>query len=290
MTLKLCEVPECGRNLFARGFCNPHYNRLRNHGDVQPDTPIRTTKIDSGIECSVDTCTRRNIKARGLCRGHYEDWISDPINANLKHKKGESNYPKDSELIALFAEHKTFNGVARAIGVRRESLRDYLKSRPVLDKACRANLKQRLTPEQRRANDKAAKRKYRYANPETVKANKRKWSSGRDSDTVRKWNRHNRQKRADALAAFDMTPEDKLLSQDYEDILRGDPCSYCGEPPTSTVDHIQSVFAGGTDQWYNKTSACLSCNSSKREKDLLQFLLWRIERQQLSKAETSQEM
>lgn len=63
----------------------------------------------------------------------------------------------------------------------------------------------------------------------------------------------------------------------YAEIVRRDPCSYCGEP-SETVDHIVALGVGGSNDWTNLTGACTSCNSSKRAQGLLWFLLRRAER------------
>ena len=60
-------------------------------------------------------------------------------------------------------------------------------------------------------------------------------------------------------------------TNDYIAILIGDLCSYCGGPG-GTVDHIVPVSAGGTSEWHNLTAACLSCNSSKGDSQLIGFL------------------
>jgi 5-methylcytosine-specific restriction endonuclease McrA len=63
----------------------------------------------------------------------------------------------------------------------------------------------------------------------------------------------------------------------YADVLRGDPCSYCGGP-SATIDHIIPINAEGANSWGNLTAACVSCNSSKRTDPLLHYLLRRAER------------
>jgi 5-methylcytosine-specific restriction endonuclease McrA len=63
-------------------------------------------------------------------------------------------------------------------------------------------------------------------------------------------------------------------SYDYSEILRSDPCSYCGES-TTTIDHIRPSSLGGGNEWDNLTGACLGCNSRKRTRSLLNFLLVR---------------
>lgn len=43
--LKLCSVDSCGRNCRARGFCQAHYTRFKNHGDPMPDVKIAVRNI-----------------------------------------------------------------------------------------------------------------------------------------------------------------------------------------------------------------------------------------------------
>lgn len=60
---------------------------------------------------------------------------------------------------------------------------------------------------------------------------------------------------------------------DYAQIIKHDPCSYCNAPPISFIDHIIPLSKGGRNIPENLTAACLSCNSSKRDKSLVVFLL-----------------
>lgn len=64
---------------------------------------------------------------------------------------------------------------------------------------------------------------------------------------------------------------------EYTDVLKGDPCCYCGSTNSSVqMDHIIPVSAGGTGDWWNLTAACTSCNRTKRNMSLLTFLLKRM--------------
>lgn len=55
--------------------------------------------------------------------------------------------------------------------------------------------------------------------------------------------------------------------------LYADPCAYCGGP-ASAIDHIVPIASGGDDEdGMNLTAACTTCNSKKRAKPLLSFLL-----------------
>jgi 5-methylcytosine-specific restriction endonuclease McrA len=64
------------------------------------------------------------------------------------------------------------------------------------------------------------------------------------------------------------------VDKDYVALLLKDPCSYCNGPG-GTIDHIVPLADGGTNDWWNMTSACKSCNSSKGTNHLVQFFLRR---------------
>jgi hypothetical protein len=59
--------------------------------------------------------------------------------------------------------------------------------------------------------------------------------------------------------------------EDWKEILRGDPCGYCGGR-FEAWDHITARHRGGRDVWWNLTATCTACNSAKRERSLLHFL------------------
>lgn len=81
-------------------------------------------------------------------------------------------------------------------------------------------------------------------------------------------NRAHRSRRRLRELGHETTPQDLA----FMEILRSDPCSYCGAP-TEEIDHIEPVYKGGTNAWENLTSACKSCNRSKKTTDLLSYLL-----------------
>jgi DNA-binding transcriptional regulator YiaG len=58
----------------------------------------------------------------------------------------------------------------------------------------------------------------------------------------------------------------------YLDVLRADPCAYCGGA-ADTVDHIEPRSGGGPNGWANLTAACRRCNSRKGKRPLLLALL-----------------
>jgi hypothetical protein len=73
---------------------------------------------------------------------------------------------------------------------------------------------------------------------------------------------------------------------DFVQIIRRDPCSYCGGPG-GTRDHIVPMSDEGPNHWSNYTGACQSCNLSKSDKPLLTFLLDRLMFQQLGKRKSA---
>lgn len=58
----------------------------------------------------------------------------------------------------------------------------------------------------------------------------------------------------------------------YRDVLRADPCAYCGDAG-GTLDHIHPIACGGADTWANLTGACGTCNGAKATRSLLLFLV-----------------
>lgn len=62
---------------------------------------------------------------------------------------------------------------------------------------------------------------------------------------------------------------------EYEVILLGDPCAYCGDR-TEEIDHVRPVIDGGGGDWANLTAACRRCNRLKHRKTLLLFLLDKV--------------
>lgn len=93
---------------------------------------------------------------------------------------------------------------------------------------------------------------------------------------VKAWREANRDKRRAQARKEAHTRRCAAYTEDgwfyAEEILRRDPCSYCGEP-AGTIDHITAVHRGGDGDWVNLTAACLACNSGKGPKNLLEYLL-----------------
>ncbi len=63
----------------------------------------------------------------------------------------------------------------------------------------------------------------------------------------------------------------------YIDILKNDPCCFCGSKENIEIDHIDPLAPKsnihGDHDWTNFTAACSRCNNSKDDKKLLQYLM-----------------
>lgn len=62
--MKICKVEDCGEKHQAKGLCNMHYKRLKEHGSL--------SKIERPIKvCQVDGCNSK-YRSKGLCGKHYQ--------------------------------------------------------------------------------------------------------------------------------------------------------------------------------------------------------------------------
>lgn len=130
-------------------------------------------------------------------------------------------------------------------------------------------------PDRARRTARNVDRKWRAAHPQEARdtqREKRRADLDRIRERDRRWsktpqgrlnNRLNAQRRRGALADSEAVA--------WARIVLGDPCSYCGAPPTG-VDHVVPLSAGGDGHWANLTSACTSCNASKHARPLLRHL------------------
>lgn len=89
MTDKTCKAAECPRDVYAKGYCNLHYNQIRTHGRLTPELERR--EYTSGDqECTENGCPGV-VVAKGLCRAHYQQQYrmaehDDQIEANMVEK------------------------------------------------------------------------------------------------------------------------------------------------------------------------------------------------------------
>lgn len=68
------------------------------------------------------------------------------------------------------------------------------------------------------------------------------------------------------------TATDRAESVAWRELIRDDPCYYCGTAKTHHVDHYVALINGGTDHWWNLVRACQGCNLRKSAMDGDQFI------------------
>lgn len=121
--------------------------------------------------------------------------------------------------------------------------------------------------------EKATKRKMleRYArkvaNPEAYFSKEREKS--------KKWRKLNPEKvrMYNSMMKHTRRALGKLTREVFETITEetNNVCVFCGKPAT-TIEHILCIKRGGTNDINNLTTACASCNSSKNDRYLLNFI------------------
>ena len=86
MTRPLCQVPECGKTINAKGYCHLHYRRWRLYGD-----PLIGHQKFNERPCQVEGCDRPVKGQRGghgFCALHYQRWLrsGDPLALKIAPK------------------------------------------------------------------------------------------------------------------------------------------------------------------------------------------------------------
>lgn len=117
---------------------------------------------------------------------------------------------------------------------------------------------------------------YVVANYERVRGGQAAWHRAnyeRSQASVARWRaenpeRHRENRRRDDRRRAVGRDRDAF---EYGEVLRLDPCSYCGER-AGERDHIDAVSDGGDNSWENLTAACRGCNGAKGTSPLLVFM------------------
>ena len=78
----ICTVAGCINPELAKGWCNPHYIRVRKYGNPLPNKPllVRASRRSKSTDCAVPGCTKPEL-TRGWCSAHYSRWVrhGDPL-------------------------------------------------------------------------------------------------------------------------------------------------------------------------------------------------------------------
>lgn len=90
---RVCDVTDCDRTHWAKGYCRLHYQRVQATGNTEGRKPGRP--VDH-IGCTVDGCTDPH-KGRGLCSIHYDQHYPKrerPPKANRPERVAREPRPK----------------------------------------------------------------------------------------------------------------------------------------------------------------------------------------------------
>jgi len=126
----------------------------------------------------------------------------------------------------------------------------------------RVHAKNREWREQNRERERAACKVWREANREAHRV------------MIREWERANPIARAGYHAQRrGWKSNDKISTRDWSRLVtrHGECCAYCGKAAPLTVDHVVPLSRGGRHTIGNVLPACLSCNSSKQDRLLVEW-------------------
>lgn len=146
-----------------------------------------------------------------------------------------------------------------------------------------------VQPEAKRAADK----RYREKHPEKRAAANRAWRAEnklklRDDTRERmaKWRADNPDRYAEYRAGWRAANKDREMAYTHTRRARvggvnsiytskvelGGPCVYCETAPSTEVDHAIPISRGGTNDDWNLVASCRSCNRSKGNRTLAEWL------------------
>ena len=117
----ICTIPECGKSVFARGWCRNHWNRWRAHGDPMGGL----FRHRRGGPCKVAGCSG-DASRRGMCEAHYGRWkrYGDPNGgqrsirgAKLRWLRGHAAHDGDECLTFPFPLGQSGYGAVTIDGV-----------------------------------------------------------------------------------------------------------------------------------------------------------------------------
>ncbi|MFA4985889.1 MAG: hypothetical protein WC712_04835 [Candidatus Brocadiia bacterium] len=60
-----CSVPGCTRPYMAKGYCQKHYDQMRNYGYIKPEPDPKTIE-----RCSVNGCNQPSVESEKYCSKH----------------------------------------------------------------------------------------------------------------------------------------------------------------------------------------------------------------------------
>lgn len=106
----VCDVEECDLKVFGRIWCEKHYYRWLNHGDVT--TIKRVYKYDDDATCAAVDCDRK-IHAKELCTAHYYRQKRSGVTAIRKPVQSFTWHGDEPDYAALHARLRAELGPAK---------------------------------------------------------------------------------------------------------------------------------------------------------------------------------
>jgi 5-methylcytosine-specific restriction endonuclease McrA len=138
-------------------------------------------------------------------------------------------------------------------------------------------------------------RQYRKKNYERIRAYQKQWvidNPDKVLATIKKWEENNKEKRREVSARHlkkhpeknaerqqrrraAMAKVDKFFILNKElNKLYSDNCFFCGNKENQTIDHKIPISRGGKHGIGNLQTLCLSCNSAKRHKTIMEWRMY----------------
>jgi 5-methylcytosine-specific restriction endonuclease McrA len=139
---------------------------------------------------------------------------------------------------------------------------------------------------------------WKQANSAKVADSRKRWKSENPISVSKSASRYYRKNTAKFLALHQKwkiaNPEKVVMSKAayrsrkrnaktfiviYKDLwhLKHDPCFYCGGKPEQ-IDHIIPLSRGGDHSIGNLLPACKKCNTSKNDKTIMEWRIWKMKR------------
>ncbi|WP_333742689.1 HNH endonuclease signature motif containing protein [Streptomyces ardesiacus] len=279
MTKRTCSVPGCERIHYGRGWCSLHYARWRIHGST--DKPVRKRPI--APPCDIEGCEQPSAD-QGLCSVHWHEKRAQQSTARQSPKRrGNSGRRLKAEL----SEPKSgrpccYEDCGKKPVAKGLCSWHYQIARDARQPVC--SVEGCETPERAKGlcpNHYAYKRRHGVPTPQFICEGCRKVFPGRANTrhcvACKPTPNFYAQERKARLALNNsvMTVADHEESAAYREIIKQDPCVYCGVTSVA-IDHITPIVDGGSDIWTNLAPVCKPCNSTKRSRSILALLLHRV--------------
>jgi 5-methylcytosine-specific restriction endonuclease McrA len=275
-----CTAPDCGRPRHGRqAYCKMHYSRWHRNGHTERVLEYRVT-------CEIDGCDKPHT-SRGMCPMHYRRWrVNGDANIVQKVRGQGACYAEgcstQAASLGLCDRHyrrmRKYGSTELPEAGKPECMADGCTSDAYARGACTKHYRRLIThgPEGLTRGDPRACTLDGCDRPfYAFDLCRQHWSDGyraRNRERIAQYSALRREQAATGMSRVEVAE-----ALEYRILIAGNPCVYCGAP-ADTVDHIDAVHLGGTDRWGNLAPACQSCNSSKKIKTPLEFMLWRLAR------------